>query len=108
MAIPPPRACGICASRRTPAVRRIASSRVSKSFVTSRPYPEAPSTMRSTIRIAAAADVHAGPDDGPRLREAFACLPEAKGDLVLLAGDLTQLGKMNEAQVLADVCRELP
>jgi Icc-related predicted phosphoesterase len=58
------------------------------------------------IRVAAAGDLHAGRNDGDRVREGFARLEEC-ADLVLLAGDLTQHGEVEEAQVLADACRGL-
>jgi 3',5'-cyclic AMP phosphodiesterase CpdA len=60
----------------------------------------------SSLRVAAAGDIHAGPDDGDRIREAFADLEQC-ADLVLLAGDLTQHGEVEEARVLADACRGL-
>jgi Icc-related predicted phosphoesterase len=58
------------------------------------------------IRIAAAGDIHAGSDDADRVREAFARVGES-ADLVLLAGDLTQHGEVEEAMVVADACRGL-
>ena len=62
--------------------------------------------MAKTIRIAAAGDIHAGPGDGDRVREAFARVEE-QADLVLLAGDLTQHGQVDEVCVVADACRDL-
>jgi uncharacterized protein len=59
-----------------------------------------------TVRVAASADIHAGADDADRVREAFAHVEES-ADLVLLAGDLTQHGEVDEARVLADACRGL-
>ena len=59
-----------------------------------------------TVRIAASADLHAGPDDGQRLEAAFAKL-ESCADLLLLAGDLTQFGELEEARVVAAACRPL-
>jgi Icc-related predicted phosphoesterase len=58
------------------------------------------------VRIAASADLHAGSGDGDRVREAFAHVAES-ADLVLLAGDLTQHGEVDEARVLAEACRGL-
>jgi Icc-related predicted phosphoesterase len=58
------------------------------------------------IRVAASADIHAGSEDGDRVREAFAHVEEC-ADLVLLAGDLTQHGEVDEARVVADACRGL-
>jgi Icc-related predicted phosphoesterase len=58
------------------------------------------------IRIAASADVHAGSQDADRLGEAFARVGKS-ADLVLLAGDLTQHGEIEEATVVAEACRGL-
>ena len=53
------------------------------------------------IRIAAVGDVHVGADSrgrlGPSLAEAAAC-----ADVLLIAGDLTRVGVLEEAQVLAE------
>jgi uncharacterized protein len=62
--------------------------------------------MAKTIRVAAAGDIHAGTADGDRVREAFVRVEE-QADLVLLAGDLTQHGQMDEVCVVADACREV-
>ena len=62
--------------------------------------------MASTIRVAAAGDIHAGTGDGDRVREAFARI-EDQADLVLLAGDLTRHGQVDEICVVADACRGL-
>jgi Icc-related predicted phosphoesterase len=62
--------------------------------------------VAKTIRVAAAGDIHAGPADGDRVREAFARVEE-QADLVLLAGDLTQHGQVDEICVVADACRGL-
>jgi Icc-related predicted phosphoesterase len=62
--------------------------------------------MAKTIRVAAAGDIHAGAADGDRVREAFARVEE-QADLILLAGDLTQHGQVDEVCVVADACREL-
>jgi uncharacterized protein len=59
-----------------------------------------------TIRVAAAGDIHAGPADSDRVREAFQRAAE-QADLILLAGDLTQHGQVDEICVVADACREL-
>jgi Icc-related predicted phosphoesterase len=58
------------------------------------------------IRIAAAGDVHASPQERERVLAAFASL-EAGTDLVLLAGDLTTCGSPAEAEVLAEACRAI-
>jgi Icc-related predicted phosphoesterase len=62
--------------------------------------------VATTIRVAAAGDIHAGTADGDRVREAFARV-EGQADLVLLAGDLTQHGQVDEICVVADACRGL-
>jgi Icc-related predicted phosphoesterase len=62
--------------------------------------------MANTIRVAAAGDIHAGTADGDRVREAFARVEE-QADLILLAGDLTQHGQLDEVCVVADACRDL-
>jgi Icc-related predicted phosphoesterase len=62
--------------------------------------------MSRRIRVAAAGDIHAGAGERDRVREAFArCADQA--DLILLAGDLTQHGQVDEVCVVADACREL-
>jgi Icc-related predicted phosphoesterase len=58
------------------------------------------------LRIAAAGDIHAGSAERDRVREAFRRVEE-QADLVLLAGDLTQHGQVDEVCVVADACREL-
>ena len=59
----------------------------------------------STIRVAAAGDIHASERERDRVEAAFAGLGDV--DLVLLAGDLTTCGDPREAAVLADACRGL-
>jgi len=59
-----------------------------------------------TVRIAANGDLHAGADDRDRVCAAFEHVQE-HADLVLLAGDLTRLGQVEEARVVADACRGL-
>jgi Icc-related predicted phosphoesterase len=59
-----------------------------------------------TVKVAAAGDIHAGSGDRDRVREAFQRV-EAQADLVLLAGDLTQHGQVDEVCVVADACRDL-
>lgn len=61
---------------------------------------------RKTIRVAAAGDIHAGSTERDRVREAFHRVAE-QADLVLLAGDLTQRGEVEEVAVVADACRDL-
>lgn len=53
------------------------------------------------IRIAAVGDIHVGVDSRGTLRPAFARLPE-RADVLLLAGDLTRGGGVDEAAVLAE------
>jgi Icc-related predicted phosphoesterase len=60
----------------------------------------------TTIRVAAAGDIHCDESSGPAAREAFAALA-GEADLVLLAGDLTTHGEPRQAAVLADACRDL-
>jgi uncharacterized protein len=60
--------------------------------------------MAKAIRVAAAGDIHAGAADRDRVREAFARVEE-QADLILLAGDLTERGQVDEVGVLADACR---
>src|SRR2546426_6978117 len=60
----------------------------------------------SSIRIAAAGDVHAAEAHRLRIEAAFAELDPGV-DLVLLAGDLTTQGQPEEAAVLADACASL-
>jgi Icc-related predicted phosphoesterase len=77
-------------------------------FLRSRNVPRGyPCTVTTTIRVAAAGDVHASEPLRERLARAFAT---AAGDshLILLAGDLTTHGLPEEASVLADACRGLP
>jgi Icc-related predicted phosphoesterase len=62
--------------------------------------------MAKTIRVAAAGDIHASAADGDRVREAFKRVEE-QADLVLLAGDLTQHGQVDEVLVVADACRDI-
>ena len=58
------------------------------------------------IRIAAAGDVHASEATRERVERAFATVA-AEADVILLAGDLTTTGEPEQAQVVADACREL-
>src|SRR3954469_12119959 len=62
--------------------------------------------MARTVRVAAAGDIHAGAAERDRVREAFERVEE-HADLVLLAGDLTQHGQVDEVCVVADACRDL-
>jgi Icc-related predicted phosphoesterase len=60
----------------------------------------------STLRVAAAGDVHCRESRRVEIDAAFRQLP-GKVDLLLLAGDLTMHGEPEEARVLADACRAL-
>src|SRR5256885_7934386 len=62
--------------------------------------------MAKTIRVAAAVDIHAGSAERDRVAEAFRRVEE-QADLILLAGDLTQRGQVDEVCVVADACRDL-
>src|SRR3954454_19240801 len=62
--------------------------------------------MAKTIRLAAAGDIHAGSAERDRVREAFERVEE-QADLILLAGDLTQHGQVDEGCVVADAWRGL-
>src|SRR5262249_52852475 len=62
--------------------------------------------MTRLIRVAAAGDIHAGSAERDRVAEAFRRV-EDQSDLILLAGDLTQHGQVDEVCVVADACREL-
>jgi uncharacterized protein len=55
----------------------------------------------TTIRIAAAGDVHCGPE---RVEAIERALTGVDADLVLLAGDLTNHGEPEEARLLAEAC----
>jgi Icc-related predicted phosphoesterase len=61
----------------------------------------------ATVRIATAGDVHCRTSERAETKAAFAKL-DGRADLLLLAGDLTMHGEVEEAAVLADACRELP
>jgi Icc-related predicted phosphoesterase len=60
----------------------------------------------SMIRIAAAGDLHASEATRERVERAFATVA-AEADVILLAGDLTTTGEPEQAQVVADACRDL-
>ena len=61
---------------------------------------------KRTIRIAAAGDVHASEAHRKRVEAAFAEI-DGDADLILLAGDLTERGQVDEVCVVADACRGL-
>jgi Icc-related predicted phosphoesterase len=64
------------------------------------------SDQRTTVRIAAAGDVHCREDHREQALAAFAAL-RGNADLLLLAGDLTTHGEPEQGAVLADACRDL-
>jgi Icc-related predicted phosphoesterase len=68
--------------------------------------PGANGRTRSTLRVAAAGDIHCRESRRLELRDAFTKLDES-ADLVLLAGDLTTHGEPAEASILVDCCRSL-
>ena len=59
------------------------------------------------IRVAAVGDVHLGPDLVGRHRAGLADIDQ-HADVLLLAGDLTRHGTVDEAQIVADEYRGLP
>jgi Icc-related predicted phosphoesterase len=62
--------------------------------------------VATTIRVAAAADIHASEQLREHLVRSFSALA-GEYDLVLLAGDLTTHGEPEQAAVVADACRDL-
>src|SRR5205807_7426477 len=58
------------------------------------------------IRIAGAGDLHASEATRERVERAFETVAE-EADVILLAGDLTTTGEPEQAEVVADACREL-
>jgi len=62
--------------------------------------------MRSVVRVAAAADIHASEVTRERVERAFAELA-GEADVVLLAGDLTTSGEPEQAEVVAAARRQL-
>jgi Icc-related predicted phosphoesterase len=59
------------------------------------------------IRVAAVGDIHLAPDSRGLLRPAWETLGDC-ADMLLLAGDLTRHGTLEEAQVVADEIKGLP
>ena len=59
------------------------------------------------IRVAAVGDVHLGPDLAGRHRRGLEGVEE-QADVLLLAGDLTRHGTVEEARIVADEYRDLP
>jgi uncharacterized protein len=61
---------------------------------------------RRTIRVAAAGDIHARMGEERRVFEAFRQVGQS-ADLIVLAGDLTQHGQLDEISIVADACSGL-
>ncbi|GIH92329.1 metallophosphoesterase [Planobispora siamensis] len=61
----------------------------------------------SQLRIAAVGDVHLGEDLRGRYRSRLSGIEE-KADVLLLAGDLTRHGTLEEGEVVAEEFRDLP
>jgi uncharacterized protein len=76
---------------------RVATERVASS--------QAPEEGTS-VRVAAAGDVHCRVDHRDAIVESFAQL-RGQADMLLLAGDLTTTGEPEEGAVLAEACRDL-
>jgi Icc-related predicted phosphoesterase len=70
------------------------------------PGEPAPSEDGRTVRIAAAGDIHITDANRDAVARAFREVDES-ADLILLAGDLTQHGQLDEVCVVADACRDL-
>jgi uncharacterized protein len=60
--------------------------------------------MPRPIRVAAAGDVHCDEENRAELELAFRRV-ERDVDAILLAGDLTTYGELEQAQLLAEICR---
>ena len=63
-------------------------------------------TKREAIRVAAVGDIHCSEENRAAVAAAFAGIA-AQVDAILVAGDLTTFGEPEQAEVLADACREL-
>lgn len=70
--------------------------------VDKRPHPGTRGA-RTTVRLAAAGDLHCSEANREEVAAAFSSL-EGEVDLVLLAGDLTTHGEPDQAAVLAEAC----
>jgi predicted MPP superfamily phosphohydrolase len=62
--------------------------------------------MARPIRIAAAGDVHCDEVNRDELERAFGRV-DGEVDAILLAGDLTTYGEVEQAELLAEICRPL-
>ena len=56
---------------------------------------------KNKTRIAAVGDIHVRETDGGKWKEFFTQVSE-KADVLLLCGDLTDTGRMTEAEILVD------
>ena len=63
-------------------------------------------TKRKAIRVAAAGDIHCSEENRGAVVAAFGEIA-GQVDAILIAGDLTTVGEPEQAEVLADACREL-
>jgi Icc-related predicted phosphoesterase len=63
-------------------------------------------SMARPIRVAAAGDIHCDDANRAELQRAFGTV-DGDVDLVLLAGDLTTYGELEQALLLAEICRPL-
>ena len=59
--------------------------------------------MQDVVKIAAAGDLHVAPPLRDHVLRAFDAIGDA--DVILLAGDLTTRGELEQAEVLAEACR---
>jgi Icc-related predicted phosphoesterase len=59
--------------------------------------------MARPIRVAAAGDIHCDEASRDELEHAFRAV-DGRVDLVLLAGDLTTCGELDQAELLAEIC----
>lgn len=62
-------------------------------------HPEGPAAPEKPTRLAAVGDLHVRKDSGGQLRPVFAAV-EGRADVLLLCGDLTDYGTVEEAHVL--------
>lgn len=68
--------------------------------------PMSPGGGDHVVRVAAVGDIHLAPGCEGLLRPAFTKLPEC-ADVLLLAGDLTRHGTVDEARVVAEEVRDI-
>ena len=64
-------------------------------------------TPNGKLRVAAIGDIHVKEDGNPNLRELFSDIA-AHADVLVLCGDLTDTGKVTEAEILRDELRACP